>query len=773
MKINKLCASARKIRHWLKQKPFQMKKSLTYFLIAISGILLASFSFRHSERPIAELDTLEAKVDSVLALMNLDEKIGQMTLFTSDWDVTGPTLRENYKEDIKSGRVGAIFNAHTAKYVHELQRIAVEETRLGIPLIFGYDVVHGYKTIFPISLGEAASWDLEAIENSARIAAEEATAAGLHWTFAPMVDIARDPRWGRISEGAGEDVFLGNEIAVARVKGFQGSDIRATNTMLACAKHFAAYGAAQAGRDYHTVNISERELRETYLPPFKAINDIGVKTFMTSFNDVDGIPCSGNRHLLTEILRDEWDFQGFVVTDYTSIMEMVPHGVVANEKEAGELALNAGVDMDMQSAIYYNHLKKSLAEGKVTIEQIDEAVRRILRVKFELGLFDDPYRYGDSELEKKVILSAEHQAAARDLARKSLVLLKNENRTLPLSKDLKKLAVIGPLADNKKDMLGSWHASGNANDCVTLLEGLREKLEASTKVLFAKGCETTGESKAGFEEAIDVANRADAIILAVGENEWMSGEAASRSELNLPGVQLDLVKELVAVCREANKPLVVVLMNGRPLTIPWVSENAPAILETWYAGTQGGHAIADVLFGDYNPSGKLPVTFPRNVGQIPIYYCMKNTGRPFNPNSRYTTKYIDVPNSPLYPFGFGLSYTTFEYSPVTVNKSSFGIKDKLKVHIIISNSGNYDGEEVVQLYIRDLVGSVTRPVKELRGFQKIFLKKGESKKLEFTLTSDDLAFYRADMTFGAEPGDFEIFAGGDSDTENKVKVTLK
>lgn len=740
------------------------RKTLILFLFGILAVQAIE-----AQGWIVDQSPYREKADSILSLMTLEEKIGQMTLFTSDWDVTGPTMRENYREDIVSGRTGAIFNAHTAAYNHELQRLAVEETRLGIPLIFGYDVIHGYKTIFPIPLGEAASWDLDAIELSARIAAEEASAAGLHWTFAPMVDIARDPRWGRISEGAGEDVYLGNRVAAARVKGFQGDDLGKPNTVVACAKHFAAYGAAQAGRDYHTVDISDRVLRETYLPPFHAAIEAGVRTFMTSFNELDGIPASGSRYLLTEILRDEWGFDGFVVTDYTSIEEMVDHGVVHDFKEAGELALNAGVDMDMQSAIFYKYLEASLEEGKVTMAEIDQAVRRVLEVKFELGLFENPYRYGSPEKEKTLILSEPHLDAARDVARKSLVLLKNENRVLPLAKDLRSIAVIGPLADSKQDMLGNWHAAGNADDCVTLIEGIRAQAGAGTRILHAKGCEASGDDLSGFAEAIQLAKDADVIVVAMGENGWMSGEAASRSEIGLPGVQLELAKSLAAL----NKPLVVVLMNGRPLAIPWVAENAPAILETWFAGTQGGHAIADVLFGDYNPSGKLPVTFPRKLGQVPIYYGMKNTGRPMDPNDKYTTKYLDVANTPQFPFGHGLSYTEFSYGPVRADKEVFGMQDEIRVSTRLTNAGQMDGTEVVQLYVRDLVGSVTRPVKELKGFKKVFLKAGESKDVEFTLTRDDLAFYTADMNWEAEPGEFEIWIGGSSATENSTRVRLK
>ncbi len=713
--------------------------------------------------------SFETRIDSILVLMTVDEKIGQMTLFTSDWDVTGPTIRATYKEDIKSGRVGAIFNAHTAAYTRELQRISVEETRLGIPLLFGYDVIHGYKTIFPISLGEAASWDMEAIEKAARIAAIEATAAGLHWTFAPMVDIARDPRWGRISEGAGEDTYFGTQVAAARVRGFQGDDLSAVNTMVACVKHYAAYGVAQAGRDYHTVDISERVLREVYLPPFKAAKDAGARTFMNSFNELDGVPATASHHLMQDILRDEWGFDGFVVTDYTSINEMVPHGYAIDEKHAGELAVNAGVDMDMQGAVFYNHLKTSLNEGKVTIAQIDDAVRRILRIKFELGLFNDPYRYSDVERERQHVLSAEHLAAARDITRKSIVLLKNENNVLPLSKSVRSIAVIGPLADAKADQMGSWHAAGNANDCVSLIEGIRAMVSSSTKVTLTKGCEVNTQDNSGFNAALSAARNADVVIAAVGEAEWMSGEAACRSMIGLPGVQQELIEALIAT----GKPVVVVLMNGRPLAIPWIAENAPAILETWFGGTQAGNAIADVLFGDYNPSGKLPVTFPRNEGQIPIFLAMKNTGRPMQPENKYTSKYLDVPNTPLYPFGFGLSYTQFTYSPIQVSNTEFTLTDGVTISVTVKNTGSRAGEEVVQLYVRDLVGSVTRPVKELKGFQKIMLEAGASKKVEFRLTSDDLRFYNAQMRFKAEPGEFEIFVGGNSDVKDSLKITLK
>jgi beta-glucosidase len=734
-----------------------MKSTILPLLITVA-LLGSAFAPGPTGLGDPPADPWAKKIDSVLALMTLEEKIGQMTLFTSDWDVTGPTLRPTYKEDIRSGRVGAIFNAHTADYVRELQRIAVEETRLGIPLLFGYDVIHGYKTIFPVPLAETASWDLAAIEKAARLAAVEATAAGLHWTFAPMIDIARDPRWGRIVEGSGEDVYLSKLIAAARVRGFQGEDISAPNTLLACAKHFAAYGAAQAGRDYHTVDISDRSLRETYLPPFKAALDAGVRTFMTSFNELDGVPATGNKYLLTDILRDEWGFDGFVVTDYTSINEMVLHGFSRDEQHAGEQAARAGVDMDMQGAVYHRFLAQSVAAGKVDVAQIDQAVRRILRQKFELGLFDDPYRYCDMKRQEAALLAQEHLDFAREIARKSIVLLRNERQTLPLSKDLKTLAVIGPLADNQRELLGSWHGAGNANDCVPLLEGIRQAVGDKTELLYAKGCELTGDNRAGFEPALLAAMKADAVVLAIGEGADMSGEAASRTQLNLPGVQQELAEALIAT----GKPVVVVLMNGRPLCIPWIAQNAPALLETWFLGTQAGPAIADVLFGDYNPSGKLPVTFPRNEGQIPIHYDMKNTGRPFNANDKYTSKYLDVPNEPLYPFGYGLSYTTFKYANLKLSAPAFKRGEKLGVTVEVSNTGRYDGTETAQLYLRCITGSVTRPVKELKGFQQVFLRPGETRTLRFELSEEDLKFYGLDMQFAAEPGEYEVFVGTNS-----------
>lgn len=720
-----------------------------------------------SAKPDETEDKLKDRVDSVLHLMTLEEKVGQMTLFTSDWDVTGPTMRSTYKADIKAGKVGAIFNAHTADYNRELQRIAVEETRLGIPLIFGYDVIHGYKTIFPVPLGESSSWDLTAMERSARIAATEAAAAGLHWTFAPMVDIAHDPRWGRIMEGAGEDTYLGSKIAAARVKGFQGDDLAATNTLVACVKHYAAYGAAQAGRDYSTVDMSERVLREVYLPPFKAAIDAGCGTVMTSFNELDGVPATANKFLLDEVLRKEWNFPGFVVTDYTSIDEMMNHGYSADQSQVAEQAVNAGVDMDMQSAAYYNHLVDLVKAGKVKETTIDDAVSRILRIKFLLGLFDDPYRYSDEQREKTQILSDANRQAARDVARKSIVLLKNENQTLPLNSAIRKLAVIGPLADDQLDMIGAWSGAGEARHVTTLISGIREVI--GDRAEYTMGCAVDQDDRFGFNAAVELAKKSDAVVLAIGEKAYMSGEAASRSDITVPGPQLDLARALKAT----GKPLIVVLMNGRPLAIPWLAENADAIVEAWFLGTEAGPAISDVLFGAYNPSGKLTVTFPRSVGQVPIFYNMKNTGRPMDPNNKYTSKYLDIPNTPQFPFGFGLSYTTFTYGKPELSSDVLRSGGSIQVSIDVTNSGKMEGKETVQSYTRDLVGSVTRPVKELKGFQQLTLKPGETRKVQFTITPDDLRFYDKDLNYRTEPGDFRVFLGGSSAVTDYVQFTLQ
>lgn len=714
-------------------------------------------------------------IDALMAKMTLEEKTGQLTLLTSNWESTGPSLREGYEEDVSAGRVGAIFNAYTSKYTRELQDLAVEGTRLKIPLLFGYDVIHGHRTIFPIPLGEAASWDLKAIELSARVSAQEASAEGIHWTFSPMVDIARDPRWGRISEGAGEDVYLGSKVARARVRGYQGTDLAATDTILATAKHFAAYGGAQAGRDYHTVDISERTLRDVHLPPFKAALDAGVATIMTSFNEVDGIPASGSRYLLTDILRNKWGFDGFVVTDYTSINEMVPHGFSKDLKQAGEQAINAGVDMDMQGAVYMENLASSVEDGRVSIDRIDQAVRRILEMKYRLGLFDDPYRYADEQREEATLYKPEFLDAARDVARKSMVLLKNEGNLLPLAASARSIAVIGPLGDSKPDMIGSWAAGGDRRTRpVTIKEGLKARVPAATTVSYAKGAsyefadEGTSED---FAEALDLARKSDVIIAAMGEKWDMTGEAASRTSLGLPGNQQTLLEQLVAT----GKPVVLVLMSGRPNAIEWEAANVPAILHAWYPGTMGGHAVADVLFGDYNPSGKLPVTFPRNVGQVPIHYDMKNTGRPIElgaADAKYVSRYLNTPNTPLYPFGYGLSYTNFGYSPATLDTAEMEADSSITATATITNTGERAGEEVVQLYVRDLVGSVTRPVQELKGFQKIMLQPGESRAVSFALKPEDLAFTRADMSYGWEPGEFQLWIAPSSGAQASTPVTF-
>ena len=724
----------------------------------------ASRTAAAADRSEDERTDMNRYAAELMSRMTLQEKIGQLNLLTSGWDITGPTLREGYRQDVKAGNVGAIFNAHTAAYTRALQKLAVEETRLRIPLLFGYDVIHGYKTIFPISLGEAASWDLAAIENAARVAAVEASAAGVHWTFAPMVDIARDPRWGRISEGAGEDPYLGSEVARARVKGFQGDDLSAVDTVIATAKHYAAYGQAQAGRDYHTTDMSLRELWDTYLPPFRAAAEAGVATYMTGFNELNGVPVTASRYLLNDILKTRWRFHGFVVSDYTAVNELVPHGFARDEKHAAELAINAGVDMDMQGVSFLSNMAELVEEGSVDADTIDDAVRRILEMKYRLGLFADPFRYSDEDREAAAIYKTEHLEAARDMARKSIVLLKNERGLLPLGNGASSLAVIGPLADSEADMIGSWSAAGERKDRpVTLLEGLKARVGDTISVHYEKGASYRfGDTdRSGFEAALAAAGRADVIIAARGESSEMSGEAASRTSLELPGTQQELLEEL----RKLGKPIVLVLMNGRPLSVGWADENVHAILETWFAGTEGGHAIADVLFGDYNPSGKLPVTFPRNVGQVPIYYNMKNTGRPYrldDAEQKYRSRYLDTPNTPLYPFGYGLSYTEFAYSDMTLDRKEMGAGDTITVTVRVSNAGEVDGEEVVQLYIRDLVGSVTRPVRELKGFEKISLKKGESRQVEFALTPSDLAFHRQDMSYGAEAGEFRVFAGGNS-----------
>lgn len=701
-----------------------------------------------------------ARAEALLAKMTVEEKIGQMVLLTAYGATTGPAAEQQLlEENIRRGYCGNVFNAIGVSQIRRLQKIATEETRLRVPLLFGYDVIHGYKTIFPISLGESASWNLEAIEQSARIASVEASAAGLKWTFAPMVDIARDPRWGRISEGAGEDPFLGSAVARARVRGFQGTNLAAVDTVLSCVKHYAAYGAPIAGRDYNPVDMSERMLREVYLPPYSAALQEGALSIMTAFNEYDGTPASANTFLLKKILREEWGFKGFVVSDYTSINEMVAHGSAANEMDAARQAVEAGVDMDMVGPLYLKYLKTLLDRGQVKAAQIDAAAQRVLEAKALLGLLDDPFRYCDEQREIQMIGTREHLAAARRMACESFVLLKNTSHTLPL-KPGSRVAVIGPLADSQRDLLGSWKAEGAWDSIETVLGGIRRANDGG-RVEFARGCEVTSSDRSGFSAAVAAANGADAVVLVLGESWNMTGEAACRTSLGLPGVQTDLLREV----KKTGKPIVVVLMNGRPLALQEESTLADALLETWFPGTEGGQAVAEVLFGKQDPGGRLPVTFPRNVGQVPIFYSAKNTGRPMdpaNPKAPYRSFYLDSPNDPLYPFGFGLTYTTFEYSDLRLNRTSLKPGEQLTVTTTVSNTGHREGSEVAQLYIRDLVGSVTRPVLELKGFQKVRLKPGEQREVSFTIGNTELSFLRRDMTWGSEPGEFKVFIGPNS-----------
>ena len=745
----------------------KIQKALIVLLTLCHCLCLSANNSYNSEKDIYR------KVDSIMSLMTLDEKIGQTIMYSGDWNKTGPYVTSDNMKFLKEGNLGSMLNVYTSKGTKELQKIAVEETRLGIPLLFGYDVIHGFKTIFPINLGIASSWDLKDVEEVARISAEEASASGVHWTFAPMIDIARDPRWGRISEGSGEDVYLTSEIAKSYVKGFQGDNLSHINTILACAKHFVGYGAAQAGRDYHTVNMGDNELRNVYMPPFKAAIDSGVETFMTAFNELNGVPATANQYIFKDILRDEWGFNGFVVTDYTAINELVNHGYAENEKHAAELAINSGIDMDMMSGAYRRFLKELIIEGKVDETLINEACRKILIAKYKLGLFDDPYRYSNEQREEETIYRPEFLESARKIASKSSVLLKNINKALPLN-NKQTIALIGPLAKDKRNIIGSWAAAGDRNGkAISIFQGIKEYLDESN-IMFAKGCDINSNNYSGFNEAVNIAKKADKILMVLGEDYNMSGEAASRTNIKLPGIQTELIKNL----RDElpNKEIILILMNGRPLDLTIEDSLVDAILEIWYPGTSGGLGVADILFGKYNPSAKLPITFPRNVGQVPIYYNVKNTGRPIsndNPTEDYKSNYIDSPNTPLYPFGHGLSYTTFEYSEIKLSDNKVRESEILKVSPIITNTGEYDGHEVVQLYIHDKVASITRPVKELKDFKKIFLRKGESKTVTFEISSDNLKFYNNGELM-IESGEFEIAISGTSDFEfNKTfKLTL-
>jgi len=712
----------------------------------------------------AQQETIDQKVNALLKKMTIEEKIGQLNQYTGDNSATGPiTINPNKQAEIKAGIVGSMLNIVGTKYTRQYQELAMQ-SRLKIPMLFGQDVIHGYKTTFPIPLAEAASWDLQAIELAARVAATEASASGIHWTFAPMVDIGRDPRWGRVMEGAGEDTYLGSKIAYARVKGFQGNKLGDLNSVMACVKHFAAYGAAVGGRDYNSVDMSERMLWETYLPPFKAALDAGAATFMNSFNDLNGIPATGNVHLQRDILKGKWNFQGFVVSDWGSIGEMVAHGYSKDLKAAALSAITAGSDMDMESNAYRYHLAELVKEGKVPVALIDDAVKRILRKKFELGLFDDPYKYSDEKRAEKALSNPENRKAALDVAQKSIVLLKNENQILPLSKSLKTIAFIGPMVKEYKENMGFWSVELPEVDynkwIVSQWDGLQNKVGKNTKLLYAKGCDVDGTSKDGFAEAIATAKQADVVILSIGEKRDMSGEAKSRSDLHLPGVQEDLVKAI----QETGKPVVVLVNAGRPLIFNWTADNVPAVVYTWWLGTEAGNAIANVLFGDYNPSGKLPMTFPREVGQVPIYYNHYSTGRPAkNENeTNYVSAYIDLKNSPKFPFGYGLSYTKFDYTGLKLSSTKIKSNETIKVSFQLSNVGKVAGEEVVQLYLKDKFGSVVRPVLELKDFQKIKLNAGESKTIEFTIDKEKLSFYNDKLEWIAEPGDFEVMIGASS-----------
>lgn len=753
-----------------------MKKDKLYFLVILVLIITVSCNQQIKNTQKSYLDK---RVDSVLKLMTLEEKIGQLNQLSNPYMSTGTgeaiEHNENYDDLIRKAKVGSFLNVTGAEETYRLQKLAVEESRLGIPLLFAYDVIHGYKTMFPIPLAEAASFDRKVMQKSARIAAIESSANGLNWTFAPMIDVSRDPRWGRIMEGAGEDVYLNEQAAIARIKGFQGKNLADANTIAACAKHFVGYGAALAGRDYHSVDMSERMLREVYLPPFKAAVNEEVATIMTAFNTVNGVPASGNKWIQTNILREEWNYKGFVISDWDSMGEMEDHGNVEDDYSIAKLGVETGVDVDMQSLIYIEHIEQLIKDGQITEQQINKMVRRILRVKFRLGLFDNPYQYCDKEAEKNNVYTDEHLAASRNIAKRSIVLLKNEENILPLSKDIKTIAVIGPLAKDKDAPIGNWRAKGEANSAVSLFEGIENAVSENTNVIYAEGCklvlneelgffmplEINETDRSGFAEAVRTAKKADVVVMALGEIAFMSGECRSYADISLQGLQLDLLQEI----RKTGKPIVLTLFNGRPMVLTDVVEYTDAILECWLLGSQSGNAIADVLFGDYNPSGKLPSTFPYHVGQIPIYYELLNGGRPLKPNVyEFSSKYRDIPNTPLFAFGYGLSYTTFEYSGLKLSSDKITFSDSLIISAKIKNTGDYDGEEVVQLYIRDVIGNgVSRPVLQLKGFEKIMIRKGEIKDVQFIIKPDDLAFFRLDKKFAPEAGMFKVFLGTSSD----------
>jgi beta-glucosidase len=759
-------------------------------IVIVLGFSFFGYSQKKGTKKSVTIKPKTEFVAELMANMTVDEKIGQLNLPTSGDITTGAANSSDVAKNIEEGKVGGLFNIKSAQKIKEVQKIAVEKSRLKIPLLFGMDVIHGYETTFPIPLGLSCTWDIKLIERSAQIAAQEASADGINWTFSPMVDISRDPRWGRISEGSGEDAFLGSQIAKAMVKGYQQDDLSKNNSILSCVKHFALYGASEAGRDYNTVDMSRIKMYNDYFPPYKAAVDAGAGSVMASFNEIDGIPATGNKWLMTEVLRNQWGFKGFVVTDYTGIPEMTAHGM-GDLQTVSALALNAGIEMDMVGEGFLTTLKKSLEENKVSMEQIDNAVRLILNAKYDLGLFQDPYKYCDVKRAKNEIFTSSNRSEAREIASQSLVLLKNEKQVLPLKKS-GTIAVIGPLADAKENMAGTWSVATNMDKSISLIAGIKEVAGNATNVLYAKGSNL--DYDAGFEEkatmfgktlhrddrtaaallaeALKIANQSDVIVAALGESAEMSGESSSRTNLEIPQAQKDLLQELL----KTGKPVVLVLFTGRPLVLVQENETVPAILNTWFAGSEAGSAIADVLFGDENPSGKLTTTFPRSVGQVPIYYSHKNTGRPLGNQEgkfeKFKSNYIDERNEPLFPFGFGLSYTTFDYSNLKITSEKMNFNGKVSASVDVTNTGVYEGKEVVQLYIRDLVGSVTRPLKELKGFEKITLKKGEKKTVTFEISVEDLKFYNSDLEFVAEAGQFDVYIGTSSDTEKKVSFEL-
>ncbi|MEO7976826.1 beta-glucosidase BglX [Flavobacterium sp.] len=771
-------------------------KNKKILIIGVFTLFIAGNMNAQKKPYLDENKTIEERVDLLMQQMTLEEKVGQMNQYNGFWDVTGPAPKggtaELKYEHLRKGWVGSMLTVRGVKEVRAVQKIAVEETRLGIPLIIGFDVIHGYKTLSPIPLAEAASWDLEAIKKSAAIAADEASSSGINWTFGPNVDVANDARWGRVMEGAGEDPYLGSKVGYARVKGFQGetiADLAKINTIAACAKHFAAYGYVEAGLEYNIVEISNSKLYNSVLPPFEATVNAGVRTFMNSFNTLNGVPATGNVFLQRDILKGKWKFDGFVVSDYASIREMIAHGYAKDEADATAKGVIAGSDMDMESYLYVAKLTGLVKEGKVKEALVNDAVRRILRVKFELGLFDDPYKYCDEKREKAVVGSKANNEGVLDMAKKSIVLLKNApspsgkagEGLLPLKKSGQKIALIGALANDKNSPLGSWRIAADDNSAVSVLEGMQQYKD--NQLVFEKGGDLLSQKatfltetvfnttdKSGFEKAKMAAKNADVVVMVLGEYGFQSGEGRSRTDLNLPGLQQELLEEIYKV----NPNIVLVLNNGRPLSIPWAAENVPAIVEAWQLGTQTGNAVAQVLYGDYNPSGKLPMSFPRNVGQVPIYYNKYSTGRPIDSDKNvFWSHYMDIEKTPQYPFGFGLSYTKFDYKDLKVNKTSFAKGEKVQVSVTVTNSGDYDGKEVVQLYIHDEFASIVRPVKELKGFELINLKKGETKTVTFTLTDKELGFYDNDGNYLVEPGTFKIMVGGSSDKGLESGFELK